>query len=139
MLFLCLFFKGIYILDRRFRGVDESCNQLVLLPVPVLQAEPSAAHHPEEPHRAPQRPAGLEIPRQGTHRAEWTGLAASSRVHLKPQHKYSINCSLLWLQVALHLWSETESDPYLKCRDSTPLWMGTGHCNFLLLIGPKMM
>lgn len=24
----CIFFAGIYIMDRRFRGVDESCNQL---------------------------------------------------------------------------------------------------------------
>lgn len=35
------------------------------VPIRLLPAEPAPEDHPEEPHRAPLRPPGLEIPGQG--------------------------------------------------------------------------
>lgn len=52
------------------RGQEVPFSRWVLqsadpVPVRVLPAEPAPEDHPEEPHRAPLGPAGLEIPGQG--------------------------------------------------------------------------
>lgn len=46
------------------------------VPVRVLPAEPAPEDHPEEPHRAPLGPPGLEIPGQGV----WDRAIKNSRL-----------------------------------------------------------